>query len=197
MLWGIYPGLTDSDRKCIEEILTLQSTQFSANLKSVFPQLKQLSRKKLVKANNTMPIWSIILAVLVIFTLLASIRLGLEGIVKFPTGKLFNFSTSRAWCLSLFIFLPWKIGEFARAGNSPLPWEAFAQANLRHGLFEGILTATIVLLVNIWLFWVPANIWVNKYPNTDTTKRIMARIINLLLGLLLTQVANPIYSLLV
>lgn len=141
-------------------------------------------------------IWTIVLSFLVFFTLLTSIRLGIEGIIKLPTGKLINFSTSPAWCFSLIVFLPMQIGEFARAENSPLPWEAFAQANFRHGFFDGVLTATIVLVVDIWLFWVPANIWINKYSYADATKRIMARIINLLLGLILTQVANPIYRLL-
>ena len=139
-------------------------------------------------------IWPLTLSIIHIFPLLASIRLGLEGFVKLPTGKFFNFLTHKAWCLLLIIILPWQIGEFARAENSPLPWKAFVQANLRYGLFDAIFVAIIVLLVDIWLFWVPANIWINKYANADATRKLMARIINLLLGLILTLVANPIYK---
>ena len=140
-----------------------------------------------------MTIWGIVFSFCCICTALASVRVGLIGFRKFEARKAFRFVTAPAWCLFVFMFLPWQIGEFARGENSSLPWEAFSGAYLRHGFFEGLLSATIVLIVDFWLFWIPSSLWIHKYSQADTTKRIMARVINLLSGALLTQIANSIY----
>lgn len=143
-----------------------------------------------------MTLWAIVLSFIIICTILSSVRVGVIGFRKIEARKLIAFLTHPAWCLFMIMFLPWQMGEFARGENSPLPWEAFAKNSLRHGVFDGLLSAAIVIAVLLWLFWIPASIWINKNPEADKTKRIMARTINILLGLLLTQVANPIYRLL-
>lgn len=142
-----------------------------------------------------MTIWAIVCSFFCICTALASFRVGLIGFRRFETAKVLRFLTAPAWCLFVFIFVFWQIGEFARGENSSLPWEAFTEARLQHGLFEGLLSATIVLIVDLWLFWIPASLWIHKHSDADGTKRIMARVINLLLGVVLSQVANPIYRL--
>ncbi len=142
-----------------------------------------------------MTIWAIALSFFVICTALASLRVGLIGFRRFETRRAIGFLTAPAWCLFLIMFLPWQIGEFARGENSPLPWATFTEANLRHGLFDGLLSATIVSIVDLWLFWIPASLWIGKHSEADKTKRIMARVINVLSGALLAQVANPVYRL--
>ena len=139
-------------------------------------------------------LWTFTLNGALLLTLASSFRLGLEGHIDFPEDKFFKFITAKGWCYSLFIFLPWHIGAFARGETSPLPWEAFKQESLRHGFYNGLLAASIVLLVDLWLFWIPANIWINKKNDIDKKHRTMARLINLLGGLLLTTLNNPIYK---
>ena len=141
-------------------------------------------------------LWEIFISFLVLFTLTASIRLGLKGYIKFPKNKVLNFITTSRWCYSLIIFIPWLLGEFARAEISAFPWIAFIQSSSKHGLYDRIFSGTIVLLVDLWLFWIPSNIWINKHEDIDKQKRIMVRIINLLVGLILITASNPIYKLL-
>jgi hypothetical protein len=141
-----------------------------------------------------MTIWEIVLSIIVICTTVASIRLGLIGFQRFETRKVIAFITAPGWCFFAFIFLLWKIGDFARGESSPLPWVAFTESYLRHGLLNGLLSGAIVVIAELWLFWIPASLWIKKHSEADRTKQIMARAINLLSGALLTQVANPVYK---
>jgi hypothetical protein len=139
-------------------------------------------------------LWSIILNSVLIFSLVSSIRLGLEGHVNFPACKILKFIAAKEWCYSLFLFLPWHVGAFARGETSPIPWVAFRQECWRHGFYSALLAAGIVLLVDLWLFWVPANIWINRNKEIDKKHRMVARLINLIGGLLLVTLDNPIYK---
>ena len=137
---------------------------------------------------------------IIVCTLWASVRLALEGFVRFPEtglfGRFLRFITARVWCLSLFLLLPGLAGEFARGGVSYLPWSEFATVSSKYGSLFRVLAACTVFIVDLWFFWVPANWWIIENPDIDKTKRVMVRIINLLAGLLLTMKANPIYRIL-
>ena len=136
----------------------------------------------------------IVFSFLILFALLASIRLGLEGFVRFSENGILEFVTHEGWCWILFLIMPMWIGMFGRSESSPLPWIEFAKGSSQNGFFDAIIGAAIVLLADFWLFWIPANIWINKHKDSDKIKRRMARIINFLLGLMLASVANPFYS---
>jgi low temperature requirement protein LtrA len=66
----------------------------------------------------------------------------------------------------------------------------------QHGVFNGLIYATMVIFVDLWLFWIPAHLWITNRKENDRTKRIMARLLNFFAGLLLSTAWNPIYRLL-
>ncbi len=93
------------------------------------------------------------------------------------------------------------IGMFARGEMSPLPWIAF---NTAHGLLDAFITIIIILTTDLWALWIPSQLWIgfvkkHKYEyfsmKTLCTKPvfIMARIINILFGLLIISENNIIY----
>jgi len=60
-----------------------------------------------------------------------------------------------------------------------------------HGFNNGIFAACSVLIADLWLLWIPANMWINNRPHLNKQKRYIARVINLLIGLLLMTASNP------
>ena len=63
-------------------------------------------------------------------------------------------------------------------------------------MMDGLLGAWLVLVVDLWLLWIPAHLYATKEPTPDRVAARMARVINLLAGLLLMTPDNPIYHLL-
>lgn len=141
--------------------------------------------------------------------LLASVRLALigwipsaqNGSVKFLTRngqysfELLKLVTWKGWCLLSLVLIPMYVGEFARSEASPIPWIEFADEHARHGLANGLLSSFSVCAVDLWLLWIPVNIWVSRHPQLNKTTKTMARVINALVGLLLMTPNNPIYRL--
>ena len=137
----------------------------------------------------------VILGGILVLTLAASIRMGLEGYFKFPESKHWDILTSRNWSYALFVLLPGPVIAFARGEISPFPWVAFREEYWLHGLFSGLFAASNILLVDLWIFWIPANIWINKQYDLENNQKTMAHLINLLGGLLLVTFDNPVYKL--
>ena len=127
--------------------------------------------------------------------LLASLRYALKGFIAVPKKRLFRVLTHLAWFACLVIMLPAVIGQFARSTSSPLPWVEFSAIFNKHGLMGAFIGAELVLITDLWLLWIPGHLWATSHPGADRRMRIMARIINLLAGLLLATAANPIYRL--
>ena len=127
--------------------------------------------------------------------LLASLRYALKGFIAVPKKRLFRVLTHPALFVWLVIMLPVGIGQFARSTSSPLPWVGFSAIFNKHGLMGAFIGAELVLITDLWLLWIPGHLWATSHPGADRRMRIMARIINLLAGLLLATAANPIYRL--
>ena len=141
-------------------------------------------------------LFNMLLLLVVILTISASTRLALAGFIQFPKNKLLNIFMWKGWCYSLFLFMPWMVGAFARAETSPLPWRAFIISQAKHGnLDSSLIMAGIVLIVDLWLLWIPANIWINSHSDESLLTKNMARIINLLAGILLLTKDNFFYQL--
>jgi hypothetical protein len=143
---------------------------------------------------------SFLTVILILCTLATTIRLSLPMRFRPPSsdGKFFKMIiiiTHPGWCFALLLFMPWFLGEFARGETSPLPWVAFMDESYRHGFFSGLFTFLVVVLVDLWLFWTTANVWIYTRDNIDKEKARMARIINISVGLVFVTIGNPIYQL--
>jgi hypothetical protein len=127
----------------------------------------------------------VLLAAVLICTFLASLRIALVGLGHPPDRRALGFLTNDYWCLSLFIFLPWHAGSFARGETSPLPWVAYVESAARHGTADGLFAAVTVLIVEMWLLWIPAHSYIRNRPGLDQRTIILVRCLNLAIGLLL------------
>jgi len=145
--------------------------------------------------------WIIIAVVLLGYTLLASIYLALDGFVYLPKQREI-IEYPAFWyplIIAIIFFVAWMTGDFGRGEISPLPWEAFMDT--KDGVFWSIFVASMVIIADLWLLWIPANIWINDQKvkiskeNSDSLF-FMARVINLLVGLLLMTENNPAIKLL-
>jgi hypothetical protein len=170
-------------------------------------------------------LWMIIIALLFVVFSVGTIYLALEGFVQLPGHEKLT-ENQGLWILLLLVFIVFvagTTGEFGRGWTSSLPWKAFITTKERHGIFEGIFSACQVFLVDLWLLWIPANMWINHQKKKlekengklrliedenyklyqkgyisalyDTNKRriFTARTINFFVGLLLMTPHNPIY----
>jgi hypothetical protein len=105
--------------------------------------------------------------IIVGFTFLATIRLSFEGILSFPDNKIVNLISSRYWCLFLLIIFFGLVGDFGRNEMSPLPWVAFTKVFFETGIHGAILTLILVVIVDLWLFWTPSQIYKSRINQTN------------------------------
>jgi len=141
------------------------------------------------------PILSLIIWLVTLLTLAFSLRLALVGVVRFPQAKPIRWVTSKGWSFFVFVLFFWHMGKFARGAASPFPWRKFSEEAMRHGFIKGLFSALPVLIVDLWMFWMPLNLLINyKPPGLDFEKKCMVIIINVLLGLLLAMENNPIHG---
>lgn len=135
---------------------------------------------------------------IVLFTLLSTFRLLMKGdepgenFKKY--NKLLNFISHPLWSLLVFVFIPSKTGAFARGEVSPWPWYAFNQEYFRHGIWDGITSFLIVIIVLIWLFWLPSQLYIKAKPGISKKKKFTLRFLNVVLGFILITENNFIYN---
>jgi len=142
--------------------------------------------------------WVLIISLLFLaYVLPVSIFLALDGFIRLPKQKelreeLNDFGYFFFLLLILIAIVGMAVGEFYRNEISLLPWRAFIFVSKMHGFNNGIFAACSVLIADLWLLWIPANMWINNRPDLDKQKRYLARVINLLIGLLLMTASNPV-----
>lgn len=137
-------------------------------------------------------VWRVGLSAIAFCTLVATLRLTIYGDVRRPTNPVIWAVTRNEWCIFLFFLLPIYAGQFGRGETSALPWAALAMETGRHGWVSGVLQATCVFIVDLWLFWTPAHIYVRSHPTLDTRTKWLSRGLNLSVGLVLVTPGNPI-----
>lgn len=138
--------------------------------------------------------WELVLLVVTPFTFLATIRLSLKGILSFPDFTIMNVLFNEGWCIFTITFAPWHIEAYARGEISPLPWKVFLESSAIHGVIDGFISVLMVCIVNMWILWIPSQIYTSKLYGIDKEKAKFARIINGLAGLLLLTPGNPFYK---
>jgi len=145
--------------------------------------------------NYLLNLWDIVTWVVMPFTLLATIRLSLQGMVKFPGRGIVRVLFHEGWCISIIAVIPWHISAFARGELSPIPWQVFSDISAKHGAAEGCIAVLIVCIVDLWLLWTPAQMYAHRVHPSDKNTVKFVRIINGLAGLLLLTPNNPFFNL--
>lgn len=135
-------------------------------------------------------------AILVCF-LLASLRMATAGLLPAPKNKLLAFATATGWAIPICFCVFLMAGDFAQQAMSPLPWVAFQEENVNHGIFSGLLAATAVIIADLWLLWIPAHLYLDKHPDADKRTQWLVRALNATLGMLLLTPYNPIHNLII
>jgi hypothetical protein len=145
--------------------------------------------------NHLLNLWDIVLWVVMPFTFLATIKLSLQGMVKFRGRSTVRVLSHEVWCIAVIAVIPWHIGAFARGEISPVPWQVFSDISAIHGFAEGCIAMLIVCIVDMWLLWTPAQIYAHRIHPSDKHTVKFVRIINGLAGLLLLTPNNPLFIL--
>ena len=137
--------------------------------------------------------WQFIFGLAILCVFSSSVRVALVGLGHPPANSLLLAATHDGWNLSLILFMPMLLGEFARQEMSPMPWAAYAMSAARHGPIDGLTGAALVIIVELWIFWNPAQTYIKRHHNIDHRIIILARALNISIGLLLVTPNNPIY----
>lgn len=140
-------------------------------------------------------LWVIFATVLIVCSFLASVRVAVVGLDHLPENPFLSVVSHDNWALTLLLFIPMAVGGFARGTLSPLPWKAFSEAAARHGFPNGVFTLLMVVLVELWLLWIPARSYVVNHPELDRRTVYLVHSLNVAIGLLLLTPQNPIYKL--
>ena len=140
-------------------------------------------------------VWEILFGAAILCILSSSIRIAIVGLGHLPANDLLRLATHDGWNFSFLLLMPMLLGEFARQELSPMPWLAYASSSARHGLIDGLTEAALVISVELWLFWIPAHSFVRLHPEVDKRTKVLARALNLTIGLLLVTPNNPVYML--
>ena len=142
---------------------------------------------------------TVILGSVILCVLASSLRLAASGDINYadpPDDKFARFVLSPLWSFMLFLLIPMTIGEFGRGETSPWPLAAFRDAEQRHGFEDATFTAISVVVVDLWLLWIPGQIYLNLHPELNALAKRLIRLVNLLVGLLLMSSGNLVYELL-
>ena len=140
-------------------------------------------------------IWLFIAYILTTLGFISSLRLSFLGYKK--TGyELIDLVTHRnLGYFYFFIFVPvYSIAGFGSGEVSPFPWIEFMESYTKFGLMDGMLSFVLVLITDLWLFWIPGNLEIKSTPEISKRYKVMIRFFNISVGLLLITPNNPIYK---
>lgn len=135
----------------------------------------------------------VLLSIGTVCTLLSSVRMAVARIDSVPSNRVVRIATSYWWSIGAVLIALVHMGDYARGEAFALPWHQFYREAARHGTLDGIVSATTVVIADLWLFWVPARIYVANQPDDDRRVRYLAIALNMALGLILTSPDNLIY----
>jgi hypothetical protein len=99
----------------------------------------------------------------------------------------------------LILFIPWTVGEYSRGEISPLPWQVLFtkwDGGSIDSFAGAVFDSLRVLVVNVYVLFVPAGYWIASHGDTSSRERYIARLINVLAGLLLLIPGSPVFALL-
>jgi hypothetical protein len=141
------------------------------------------------------PIIAILFYPFVIIALLSSLIAAVDGKVAIPDTRFTRFLAHKGWLLFIVPLLFLKTGQFARGEASILPWAVFYELDfITYSVADKIFEVISRLTTDLWLFWIPSNLIIESHEEKDSDKRLMLRIINALVGILIVSPDTPAWD---
>jgi hypothetical protein len=136
----------------------------------------------------------LIYCLIIACTFFASFRFAFGESRKRSAKPVIAFFSHEKWLYSLVLILPIYVGQFARGEISINPWAAFLYGFRKHNFVEGAYYLIIVIIIELWMLWIPGRLYLQNCDNLDKRTKILVRCLNLAVGLLLLTPHNPIYN---
>ena len=127
---------------------------------------------------------SLIFFVILLMTFCATLKVGTKNLVNWPTIKIIRFCSNPFWLIPMILLIPMTVGEISRGEATFSPWIEFMSSMKMHGFFDGVSSALITIMVEIWLLWIPAHYVVLKIDDADAFIKIIVRIFGFMAGVL-------------
>jgi hypothetical protein len=86
-------------------------------------------------------------------------------------------------------------GMIGRGEASILPWVAYRQEALQHGVFSGVFSCLVIVFYDLWAFWIPGHLFANHVKQKYGRRPAYPYIVNILMGILMAIENGPIYRL--
>jgi len=125
---------------------------------------------------------------------------------------LWGFLSNEIWLIISLFGSVMCVGEYARNQTSPMPWEVFIYRSERYDFLTGVISATNVLITDIWILFGLAELKIqseldsisresqeilkNEKIKALNYKKNLYYVANIILGLLLMTKHNLLYQLL-
>ena len=99
-------------------------------------------------------------ALVLLFSLFATLRLAIGERGRVVTNPLLSFLTHSVWLLPLLVVFNMSFGMALLGIVSPWPPTAFEQVSSEYGygMWAGVAAFLAMLIVDIWVLWIPTQV---------------------------------------
>lgn len=97
--------------------------------------------------------------------------------------------------IGVLFILSVGLGLLARGEQSPLPWRVLTNESSKHGLSSGFFAFLNSLTLTLWIYFIPGHLFADHVFQKTNRIFIYPYVINILLGIILSQEYNIFYRL--
>jgi hypothetical protein len=143
--------------------------------------------------------WGYLVILPFLHFIVVTVYIAFDGFIRLPKhNELLNIKNDVFWGALIFelvMFVAPMLGAFGTGEMSALPWKAFVHSKTGDSIVAGVFYFCWTACADLWLLWIPAHRWIRNHSELQKQTRYMARVINVLAGLLLLTEHNPVLAL--